>query len=53
VHVLLKQQNSTCLSLSHSTLTDKNKNSIGDKIANVNFYAVHPEATRIRRSNAK
>jgi len=29
--------------------TDKyNKNSSGDEIANVNFYAVRPEATRIR-----
>jgi len=26
----------------------KNKNSSGDEIANVNFYAVRPEATRIR-----
>ena len=25
-----------------------NKNSSGDEIANVNFYAVHPEATQIR-----
>jgi len=25
-----------------------NKNSSGDEIANVNFYAVCPEATRIR-----
>ena len=24
-----------------------NKNSSGDEIANMNFYAVHPEATRI------
>jgi len=30
-----------------------NKNSSGDQIANVNFYAVHPEATRIRWNNAK
>jgi len=30
-----------------------NKNSSGDEIANVNFYAVRPEATRIRRNNAK
>ena len=30
-----------------------NKNSSGDEIANVNFYAVHPEATRIRWNNAK
>ena len=36
------------------TLTHKqNKNSSGDEIANVNFYAVHPEATRIRWNNAK
>jgi len=26
----------------------ENKNSSGDEIANVNFYAVRPEATRIR-----
>jgi len=30
-----------------------NKNSSGDEIANVNFYAVRPEATRIRCNNAK
>jgi len=30
-----------------------NKNSSGDEIANVNFYAVHPEATQIRWNNAK
>jgi len=29
------------------------KNSSGDEIANVNFYAVHPEATWIRWNNAK
>jgi len=29
------------------------KNSSGDEIANVNFYAVRPETTRIRRNNAK
>jgi len=29
------------------------KNSSGDEIANVNFYAVRPEATRIGRNNAK
>jgi len=29
------------------------KNSSGDAIANVNFYAVRPEATRIRWNNAK
>ena len=31
----------------------KNKNSSGDEIANVNVYAVRPEATRIRWNNAK
>ena len=30
-----------------------NKNSSGDEIANVNFYAVRPEATGIRWNNAK
>ena len=29
------------------------KNASGDEIANVNFYAVRPEATRIRWNNAK
>ena len=33
--------------------TYKYKNSSGDKIVNVNFYAVRPEATRIRWNNAK
>ena len=31
----------------------KDKNSSGDEIANVNFYAMRPEATRIRGNNAK
>jgi len=39
-----------CLSI---CLTVKYKNSSGDEIANVNFYAVYPEATRIRWNNAK
>ena len=30
-----------------------NKNSSGDEIANMNFYALRPEATRIRWNNAK
>jgi len=30
-----------------------NKDSPGDEIANVNFYAVRPEATRIHWNNAK
>jgi len=33
--------------------TFHNKNSSGDEIANVNFYAVRPWATRIRWNNAK
>jgi len=33
--------------------SNKYKNSSGDEIANVNFYAVRPEATRIRWNNAK
>jgi len=35
----------------HSILV--NKNSSGDEKANVNFYAVRPEATRIHLNNAK
>jgi len=31
----------------------KYKNSSADEIANVNFYAVRPEGTRIRWNNAK
>jgi len=31
----------------------RDKNSSGDEIANMNFYAVRPEATRIRLNNAK
>jgi len=29
------------------------KNSSGDETANLNFYTVHPEATRIRWNNTK
>jgi len=32
----------------HGSSLCQNKNSSGDEIANVNFYAVRPEATRIR-----
>jgi len=32
---------------------ENNKNSSGDDIANVNLYAVRPEATQIRWNNAK
>jgi len=31
----------------------ENKNSSGDEIANVNFYAVRPEGTQIRWNNPK
>jgi len=34
-------------------LKGNNKNSSGDEMANVNFYAVRSEATRIRWNNAK
>jgi len=36
-----------------SLLCNQDKNSSGDEIANVNFYAVHPEATWIRWNNTK
>ena len=36
-----------------STTAVHDKDSSGDEIANVNFYAVRQEATRIRRNNAK
>ena len=32
----------------HGMIRLQNKNSSGDAIPNVNFYAVRPEATRIR-----
>jgi len=35
------------------TVIHIHKNSSGDEIANVNFYAVRPEATWIRWNNAK
>jgi len=38
---------------SSTTHAKCNKNSSGDEIANVSFYAVHPEPTRIRWNNAK
>jgi len=36
------------LCFAHTMQTVKYKNSSGDEIANVNFYTVRPEATRIR-----
>jgi len=41
-----KQKYRTNLRL-HSPSSTTNKNSSGDEIANVNFYAVRPEATGI------
>jgi len=38
--------------LTHGNTTQY-KNSSGDETGNVNFYAVRPEATRIRQNNAK
>jgi len=35
-------------SLENTGPSSKNKNSPGDEIANVNFYAVRPDGTRIR-----
>jgi len=37
----------------NARLRKNNKNSSGDEIANVNFYVVRPEATRIHWNNAK
>jgi len=34
-------------------IAEQNKNSSGDEIANVNFYALRPEATQIHSDNAK
>jgi len=34
-------------------MATQNKNSSGDEIANVNFYAVRPEATRIRTAHER
>jgi len=34
-------------------IAEQNKNSSGDEIANMNFYALRPEATRIRWNNTK
>jgi len=42
-----------CRSESAQCAHTSDKNSSGDEIANVNFYAVRPEATRIRWNNAK
>jgi len=47
-----KQKYRTNLHL-HSPSSTANKNSSGDDIPNVNYYAVRQEATRIRWNNAK
>ena len=36
------------LDFTNYAVSSKHKNSSGDEIVNVNFYAVRPEATRIR-----
>jgi len=41
----MPHMSSTCTELSKLNI---NKHSSGDEIANVNFYAVRPEGTRIR-----
>jgi len=41
------------ISFHDGTTPEINKNSSGDEIANVNFYAVRPEATWIRWNNEK
>jgi len=38
--------------MTHFVSSGMYKNSSGGEIANVNFYAVRPEATRIHRNNA-
>jgi len=43
-----KAQNNTQLYSPKNGSTKKTRNSSADEIANVNFYAVRPEATRIR-----
>ena len=43
----------TSLSPTKIGLNYLDKNSSADEIANVNFYAVRPEGTRIRWNNAK
>jgi len=42
----------TALTVTTKLTTATDKNSSGDEIANVNFYAVRPETTRIRWNNA-
>ena len=41
-------QSLTFKSVKNKQTSKQNKNSLGDEIANVNFYAVRPEGTRIR-----
>jgi len=49
------QSSDGCYNLVSSPFVNRNKNSSGDEIANVNFYALRPqlEATRIRWNNTK
>jgi len=41
------------LNMHYRNIYNSDKNPSGDEIANVNFYAVRPEATQIRWNNAK
>jgi len=50
-NTVLTQAKTLCVA--NFTAPFMNKNSSGDEIANVNFYAVRPEATQIRWNNAK
>jgi len=50
-HVQEKQCYLSCIV--NLVMVRNHKNSSGDEIANVNFYAVRPEGTRIRWNNAQ
>jgi len=45
---LLNISEQHCLSLREANTDQYDKNSSGDEIANVNFYAVRPQGTQIR-----
>jgi len=51
--VMMKMNNEHSHSTEHVSTATTYKNSSGDEIANVSFYAVRPEATGIRLNNAK
>jgi len=45
---IFRTPESFCIILAHDSAAIDDKNSSGDEITNSNFYAVRPEATRIR-----